>query len=89
MNCGCAADCVCCTPSLSLCDASRTVSDTEMHLLVLYMDCVAMCLKRKFQNKPWTLLYFSAKSPSTMMESLLLLFGDLGEIAFRQAFPFR
>jgi hypothetical protein len=53
------------------------------------MDCVAMCLKRKFQDKHWTLPYFCAKTPSTMMENLLLLLGELGEIAFRHALPFR
>jgi hypothetical protein len=56
---------------------------------MLFMQCVAMCFKRKFQNKHCTLLYLSAKPPSTMMESLLLLFGDLGEKGFRQALPFR
>ena len=32
VSCGFAAHCVCCTPSLSLCDATRTASDTEMDL---------------------------------------------------------
>lgn len=32
LNCGCAADCVCCTLFFSLCDATRTVSDTEVDL---------------------------------------------------------
>jgi hypothetical protein len=54
-----------------------------------YLDCMAICLKRKFQNKHLTLLYFSAKPHSTMMENLLLLLGDLSEIAFRHALPFR
>ena len=87
-NCGCAADVVCCTPSFSLCDATRTVSDTEMDLFRA-VDCVAMCLKRTctFQNKHRTLLCFSAKPPSTIMASLLLLLGHVVQITFRHALP--
>lgn len=32
LNCGCAADCVCCAPFLSVCDVTRMVSDTEVDL---------------------------------------------------------
>jgi hypothetical protein len=40
VNCGSAADCVVCTPSLSLCDANRTLLDTEMDLFrALYGLC--------------------------------------------------
>lgn len=32
-----------------------------------YMDCVAVCDIRKFDNEHWTLLHFSANFPSVMM----------------------
>ena len=69
------------TPSFSVCGADSAASDTEnAFFFVSFVDCVAVCDIRTFDNEHLTAV-FSAIFPSIKVQSLSLLLCELGEIA--------